>query len=257
MEVYSVGNLLGETVESQIFGYQKEYLNNKVTVKEEKIDSDNDGISDGYEKRDTKTNPLNSDSDGDGFLDGFEVMLLNSNPLQYTNNNDSDSDGINDLQEQQIRSNPLNKDSDFDGFDDKNDQEILKSAYIKHDKNIEIQNLCNNKFDYVYKYIDSDNNYVQEVVNKISNKIKYIAVENEEKWFAYDLYGNNIAIIRMHDGNQSIDSFYYQNLGNNKQVVTQYILDNLNYSILYDDAGNIVRQNVIDYNSNTRTTRYI
>jgi hypothetical protein len=43
-------------------------------------DSDNDGLTDAYEKLVSKTDPLNPDSDGDGMLDGWEVMW-GYNPL--------------------------------------------------------------------------------------------------------------------------------------------------------------------------------
>lgn len=38
------------------------------------IDSDEDGIPDGYEIWDLQTDPYNADSDGDGLSDGYEVL---------------------------------------------------------------------------------------------------------------------------------------------------------------------------------------
>jgi hypothetical protein len=44
------------------------------------LDSDNDGLTDAYEKLVSKTNPLLWDTDGDGLSDGWEVAH-GMNPL--------------------------------------------------------------------------------------------------------------------------------------------------------------------------------
>ena len=57
-------------------------------------DSDADGLSDGFERNTTLTDPLKYDSDGDGYSDGEEYNL-GIDPMSV----DSDSDGINDYEE--------------------------------------------------------------------------------------------------------------------------------------------------------------
>lgn len=49
-------------------------------VSSQNSDSDGDGLLDGAELFELRTNPLVTDSDGDGFLDGFEVSIMKSNP---------------------------------------------------------------------------------------------------------------------------------------------------------------------------------
>lgn len=57
-----------------------------------KVDTDDDGLSDWLEAKQHGTNPINRDSDGDGLTDGEEVNANCTNPL----NADSDGDGTND-----------------------------------------------------------------------------------------------------------------------------------------------------------------
>ena len=58
-------------------------------------DSDDDGLSDGYEVYVSLSDPNNSDSDDDGLSDGYEVNISLSDP----NNSDSDGDGLSDQHE--------------------------------------------------------------------------------------------------------------------------------------------------------------
>ena len=76
-------------------------------------DSDNDGLPDGQEVNDHKTNPVVKDSDGDGIEDGVEVRTLGTHPLSR----DTDQDGMDDGWEVANELNPLLGDSqlDFDG----------------------------------------------------------------------------------------------------------------------------------------------
>jgi autotransporter-associated beta strand protein len=55
-------------------------------------DSDDDGLSDGYEVKTSHTNPLTANSDGDGLSDGEEVLEHFTNPKLT----DSDGDGFDD-----------------------------------------------------------------------------------------------------------------------------------------------------------------
>ena len=67
------------------------------------VDTDTDGIYDYYEAR-IGTNYLIADSDNDGLLDGAEVFQYKSNPLAL----DTDNDGLTDPQEVSLGSNPAN-----------------------------------------------------------------------------------------------------------------------------------------------------
>jgi len=78
-------------------------------------DADSDGLSNINEYY-NNTNPLNSDSDGDGLLD-YNELMLKSNSLS----NDTDNDGLDDFIEYQIKmdgSTINNSDSDGDGVKD-------------------------------------------------------------------------------------------------------------------------------------------
>jgi len=86
--------------------------NNNVAV-DPTLDTDNDGLPDLIEAG-LNTDPLNEDSDGDGLSDGEEVNQHRSNPLS----NDTDNDGLSDSEEVSIGSNPSISDSDADGLSD-------------------------------------------------------------------------------------------------------------------------------------------
>ena len=58
-------------------------------------DSDDDGLSDGYEVNTSATDPNDSDSDDDGLSDGYEVNTSATDP----NDSDSDDDGLTDRDE--------------------------------------------------------------------------------------------------------------------------------------------------------------
>ncbi|TET28626.1 MAG: hypothetical protein E3J70_09105 [Candidatus Heimdallarchaeota archaeon] len=78
-------------------------------------DTDEDGLSDGYEALISLTNPLINDTDWDGLSDSEEVLIYLSDPLSV----DSDRDGVEDGAEVLIyHSNPNMKDSDQDFLDD-------------------------------------------------------------------------------------------------------------------------------------------
>ena len=72
-------------------------------------DTDVDGLKDGAEVNQYKTNPCNKDSDGDQLNDGDEVIKYSTNPL----NKDTDSDKLTDYDEL-MKYSTLPKDSDTD-----------------------------------------------------------------------------------------------------------------------------------------------
>lgn len=74
-------------------------------------DTDADGLKDGAEVNQYKTNPCNKDTDGDTLIDGDEVMRYNTNPLSK----DSDSDKLMDNEEiQKYATLPNDSDTDDD-----------------------------------------------------------------------------------------------------------------------------------------------
>jgi len=80
-------------------------------------DSDDDGLSD-YGEGVVGTDPHNLDSDGDGLPDGWEVDY-DLSPLDASDASlDSDNDGLTNLEEYQYHTNPLKDDTDSDGMPD-------------------------------------------------------------------------------------------------------------------------------------------
>ena len=79
------------------------------------IDSDGDGLTDGYEVKVNGTNPIMMDTDWDNLTDGEEVLIYRSNPLS----DDTDRDGVLDGDEVHLYStSPTSKDSDNDLLND-------------------------------------------------------------------------------------------------------------------------------------------
>jgi len=83
-------------------------------------DTDGDGLDDGLEVLVLGTQPGRSDSDGGGADDGLEV-LRSYDPLDPGDDHalkDTDSDGLTDIEENNIGTDPLEQDSDLDGVMD-------------------------------------------------------------------------------------------------------------------------------------------
>ena len=90
-----------------------------------KKDSDNDRLPDYFEKE-LGTNPNKVDTDGDGLPDGYEYFVLGTDPLKAdTDNNgiadgdeDFDQDGLSNLEEYKSGTDPRDRDTDNDGLND-------------------------------------------------------------------------------------------------------------------------------------------
>src|SRR3990170_4227969 len=81
----------------------------------ENPDTDGDGLKDGEEVNNYKSNPLNADTDGDGLKDGDEVNKYKTDPLKT----DTDVDGLYDGEEvMKHKTDPLKKDTDGGSVDD-------------------------------------------------------------------------------------------------------------------------------------------
>lgn len=93
---------------------------------EDETDTDNDGLTDVYEKNCFETDPTNPDTDGDGLPDGYEVYYLGTDPTKAdTDDNgisdgdeDFDKDGLSNLREYELGTYPNSEDSDSDGLTD-------------------------------------------------------------------------------------------------------------------------------------------
>jgi cell wall-associated NlpC family hydrolase len=93
-----------------------------------KIDSDGDGVSDGYEKFTLHTDPTRADSDGDGTSDAAE-LVRGTDPTKADSDGDgrvdggdtspdTDQDGLSDMLEKILGTRPDSIDSDGDGVTD-------------------------------------------------------------------------------------------------------------------------------------------
>jgi len=93
-------------------------------------DTDGDGLIDGLEFNQYKTDPLATDTDGDGLSDNDEVKNFTTNPK----NVDSDNDGLSDGEEiNNYHTDPLRVDSDFDGISDSDEIFNTKTDATKSD----------------------------------------------------------------------------------------------------------------------------
>ena len=83
-----------------------------------KIDTDGDGLPDGYEALTLGTDPTKIDTDNNGVNDDAE---------------DADNDGLTNLKEYQLGTNPTNEDSDSDGLKDGEEVNTYKTDPLKKD----------------------------------------------------------------------------------------------------------------------------
>lgn len=88
-------------------------------------DSDYDGLSDELEVI-IGSDPLNMDTDGDGLFDGYEYYISLTSPIKQDTddngildvNEDYDGDGLTTMDEKNSNTNPLDYDTDSDGLND-------------------------------------------------------------------------------------------------------------------------------------------
>lgn len=104
-------------------------------------DTDDDGITDVYEKYYFETDPENADTDGDGLPDGYEVYYLGTDPKKADSDDngvpdsdeDFDNDGLNNLREYELGTDPNNADSDSDGLSDSDEVNTYNTDPLKYD----------------------------------------------------------------------------------------------------------------------------
>ena len=104
-------------------------------------DTDNDGLTDVYEKYYFETDPENADTDGDGLPDGYEVYYLGTDPKKADSDDngisdadeDFDKDGLSNLREYELGTDPNNADTDSDGLNDNDEISKYKTDPLKYD----------------------------------------------------------------------------------------------------------------------------
>ena len=248
------------------------------------LDTDKDGLEDGYEIWDFKTYwntemeesssekiKYKQDTDGDGFPDGYEVFILGTDPAlanRYDENGkekDSDGDGLSDYEEYIKGTNSHLQDTDFDAINDLNDCGVTNP--IKTD-NSEISGtdslVAYESSVYVGMY---EREYSEEqdgvmyyyIKNVYSGNIKQVKIDygksslNKTIKYFYDPKGNCTSIIEQyaseydptHEKTKCITYTY-----NNNNI--EFICDgNMKYTMIYEDGKlknfRIGNQEVVNY----------
>lgn len=102
----------------------------KLGTKYNVADTDGDGLNDGEEFLETKSNPLEMDTDGDGLNDGAEAKTHKTDPTKA----DTDGDGLSDGAEVNThKTDPMATDSDKDGLSDGDEVNKYKSNPLAMD----------------------------------------------------------------------------------------------------------------------------
>ena len=108
---------------------------------EDPTDTDNDGLTDVYEKYYFETDPENADTDGDGLPDGYEVYYLGTDPKKADSDDngisdadeDFDKDGLSNIREYELGTDPNNADTDSDGLTDNDEIGKYGTDPLKYD----------------------------------------------------------------------------------------------------------------------------
>ena len=276
--------LLSETVQeidirvkcTNVFG-EEEWSNIESLARTEEgledivIDSDEDGLPDGYEIWDLQTDPYNADSDRDGLPDGYEVLYSHTDPLQFDSNTDRDGDGLSALEEYEKGTNPLYADTDFDGINDGEDIEPLTTEALADQSDYQTSSFEPELGIYDHKkvYIDVNGNRQVQIFNRITKEEYYddnagteflrvkdadsqvetvIFADGEEadiKTYQYDSEGRKTV--------WAVNGDVYQYEYNNVKNTADTYLNNQFYNrVTYDENENAVKmeyanEDVIDY----------
>lgn len=263
MEEYADFRVVGRTK------YGKEILSHVVSVKksdenqfeETVLDTDKDGIADGYEIWDLSTNPYEEDTDGDGFTDGYEVLELCTSPLEKTEDADYDGDGLGNLEEMKRGTNPYLSDTDLDGIKDNEDTEPLKT-----DVNSKKEAECDffiptGYYDKKLCGCDEDGEYYEYVYNTLLDAYRYCQAGEDNKIYNfYDRSGNQVGNVVSSDGKDIINTYRYDNTGN----ITYITHNGFAYDFTYDENGNMTNAKAggqqlisVDYDSRTNAEKKI
>ncbi len=270
---YSDGTVMPSNIIS--FEKKKQENNDESATSEQyeqtTMDTDGDGLEDGYEIWDFKTmwntetadsteeNPkYEQDTDGDGLPDGYEVFTLGTDPAVANEENaDSDGDGWTDLKEYQKGTDPWLYDSDFDGLRDKDDvgdnnPRKTDNPRLKGTDRSVASAAKVHKGLYDREYSENENGVtVKYIANIYRGDIKSIysdygdAKINKRLKYFYDAKGNNTAIVEQYDDNdtQTICITYtYDENGNVEFICDQQT----KYTMEYNSDNKITNLQVGD-----------
>ena len=270
---YSDGTVMPSNIIS--FEKKKQENNDESATSEQyeqtTMDTDGDGLEDGYEIWDFKTmwnteiadsteeNPkYEQDTDGDGLPDGYEVFTLGTDPAVANEENaDSDGDGWTDLKEYQKGTDPWLYDSDFDGLRDKDDvgdnnPRKTDNPRLKGTDRSVASAAKVHKGLYDREYSENENGVtVTYIANIYRGDIKSIysdygdAKINKRLKYFYDAKGNNTAIVEQYDDNdtQTICITYtYDENGNVEFICDQQT----KYTMEYNSDNKITNLQVGD-----------
>lgn len=209
----------------------------------EDIDTDSDGLLDGYEIWELGSYKNGNDTDGDGFDDYYEVIVLGTSPVIYTVDIDADKDGVSNLLEYAKGTNPYLPDSDFDGINDENDADPMKTD-ISSAENITYDVAIHEGL-YDVRDTYRDNEYA--VRNIYNNVIKVDVTGSGCICYYYDKDGNNTATVTKIDDQYVLDTASFDKNGN----VTFLTHNGLGYTFSYSDDNltsvAVNGQNLVSY----------
>lgn len=235
-----------------------------VSYEQTTMDTDEDGLEDGYEIWDFKTKWNEKDdegkyvldSDGDGFPDSYEVFMLGTDPaVANEEGKDSDGDGLSDLEEYKKGTDSYLKDSDFDGINDSEDTQPLitnnsLANNVEADVHIGIYSKLTEevKEDSKVSYIENiySGNVQQEYTQYSDDK------GNKLRKYFYDSSGNLSAILE-NDGSSSeiIATYYYDENGNIKNICSQDTFYMFSYKDNVLESVKVGDNEIISYDYNT------
>ncbi len=224
-----VSTIYGESYESEIVTLVRD----EDLIYEDVIDTDEDGIPDGYEILEG-TNVSNTDTDSDGLSDSYELLILCTDPLTYDEDKDYDDDSLSNYVEMVLGTNPYNKDSDFDGIKDSDDKEPLHTDTNSGREVIYDVAVQEGKFDLVTTYIDEEGNRCKSVYNHLTGQSKMASVGENKSIAVYDSKGNITAYIVHADGKYVANTYEYE--GDKIVFVTR---NGFQYEFAYDEKGNV------------------
>lgn len=228
----------GETKLSTIVSFRYE----EGELKELEVDSDNDGIPDGYEIWDAGTDPDMADTDGDGFEDGYEVFMLHTDPLKFDSDADFDNDGISNLDEMRLGTHPYLPDSDFDMINDGDDEMPLVTD-VSNDIVVDSAvALPVGLFDVEECWFDESGNKSGVVYNYVNGEGSYRKSASEEVWNYYDTSSNEIANISKIEGAYIVTACSYDEAGNKTSIAH----NGMRYDYSYDEDGNLLTAKIGD-----------
>lgn len=238
LEYRTSAKRFGEISLSNIFTY----INKEDSIEEYHLDSDEDGIPDGYEIWDLGTDSNVVDTDGDGFSDGYEVYVLYTDPLSFTEDRDNDGDGLSNKTEMEKGTNPYLKDTDFDGLVDNVDPDPLITDVDSGqtvDYGVEMRTGI---FDVSNRYFDENGTKFETIYNYVNGQAILIKNAGKETRKFYNAEGYETANIQIVDGEYIVNTYSYDENGN----ATSMVHNGMRYDYNYDANGNVIDSNLGD-----------